>query len=611
MTCSNPRSLDTNVDGKDDFRKIAVTPPESDSHPRSLVIQVEQYRQVPPSVVLAVFFLGMSLVAPISCGYAMVNSILNPIGTALGDMDNVIWIAGGWSVASAVSFSVAGSWSDIFGRRYVTISGQLVTIVGAIVGATAQKTTTVAAASTIIGFGAGIAFVSYAGISELLPNKYRGIGLGWTEFCINIPWVALAVLIANKLAQSTWRWCYYIAIIYAAICGIGIAVFYYPPSRPRNDFDKSRWDECKELDWIGLLLFTAGLTIFLVGITYLGKESYSKALVGSTIAIGVLITLACFLYDFSGIPENPLFPWSLFTMVRKFTIHLLIVFVSGFIWYAMAALLPQATLYMYTNDPIEIGLIAIPNGFGTAVGGWVIPSLIQYIKHVRGQIVLAVLIQTVFTACYAAVIPHNKAAWIVIQFFGQGCFAWLTTLAYLAAGLFVRHDELGTASGLIGTFRSAGGSIGNAIFSTVLHSVINRELQDSIADAAVRAGFDAQGLPQLIPAVISDAVGVPGAFAGVQVNDVVRSAARDAFRDTYAKAYRMVFYTSIPLGVVALVAAWFVEDPSPLLTDHVAVVQERDVLAGKRISIHRPAAEKSDERQEPAVEHRENVNGET
>ncbi|EOD45726.1 putative major facilitator superfamily transporter protein [Neofusicoccum parvum UCRNP2] len=320
-------------------------------------------------------------------------------------------------------------------------------------------------------------------------------------------------------------------------------------------------------------------------------------------------------------------------MVRKFTIHLLIVFVSGFIWYAMAALLPQATLYMYTNDPIEIGLIAIPNGFGTAVGGWVIPSLIQYIKHVRGQIVLAVLIQTVvrkplpsisqglqpaddrvpecqFTACYAAVIPHNKAAWIVIQFFGQGCFAWLTTLAYLAAGLFVRHDELGTASGLIGTFRSAGGSIGNAIFSTVLHSVINRELQDSIADAAVRAGFDAQGLPQLIPAVISDAVGVPGAFAGVQVNDVVRSAARDAFRDTYAKAYRMVFYTSIPLGVVALVAAWFVEDPSPLLTDHVAVVQERDVLAGKRISIHRPAAEKSDERQEPAVEHRENVNGE-
>lgn len=40
-------------------------------------------------------------------------------------------------------------------------------------GATANKVTTVAAGSTIIGFGAGVIFVSYPGIIELLPNKYR------------------------------------------------------------------------------------------------------------------------------------------------------------------------------------------------------------------------------------------------------------------------------------------------------------------------------------------------------------------------------------------------------------------------------------------------------
>jgi hypothetical protein len=42
-----------------------------------------------------------------------------------------------------------------------------------IVGATAQKTTVVAAGSTLAGFGAGVIFVSYPGITELLPNKYR------------------------------------------------------------------------------------------------------------------------------------------------------------------------------------------------------------------------------------------------------------------------------------------------------------------------------------------------------------------------------------------------------------------------------------------------------
>jgi hypothetical protein len=42
-----------------------------------------------------------------------------------------------------------------------------------IVAATAKTVLIIVAGSTIIGFGAGIVFVSYAGISELLPNKYR------------------------------------------------------------------------------------------------------------------------------------------------------------------------------------------------------------------------------------------------------------------------------------------------------------------------------------------------------------------------------------------------------------------------------------------------------
>lgn len=74
----------------------------------------------------------MSFVAPVSCGYVLVNGILNPIGTALGDTENIVWIAGGWSVASAVAFSIAGGWSDIFGRRWVTLSGQVITLAGAV-----------------------------------------------------------------------------------------------------------------------------------------------------------------------------------------------------------------------------------------------------------------------------------------------------------------------------------------------------------------------------------------------------------------------------------------------------------------------------------------------
>ncbi len=60
------------------------------------------------------------------------TAILFQIGTELGDVSNIAWMPGGWSIASSVSFSIAGSLSDIFGRRYVTLSGQLFAVVGAV-----------------------------------------------------------------------------------------------------------------------------------------------------------------------------------------------------------------------------------------------------------------------------------------------------------------------------------------------------------------------------------------------------------------------------------------------------------------------------------------------
>jgi MFS family permease len=91
----------------------------------------------------------------------------------LGELEPIAWIASSWALTSAVTMSLGGGLSDIFGRRYVILAGQIFNLIGAIIAATAQKTTTVIAGSAIIGFGAGLIFVAYAGIPELLPNKYR------------------------------------------------------------------------------------------------------------------------------------------------------------------------------------------------------------------------------------------------------------------------------------------------------------------------------------------------------------------------------------------------------------------------------------------------------
>lgn len=542
--------------------------------------------------------MGLSYVPCISAGLLLPTGILQQIGQTLGDTEDILWIPGGWSVASAVSFSIAGGLSDIFGRRYVLLFGQLLTLVGGIIGCRAAATTTVAAGTTIIGFGAGVIFVSYPGIQELLPNKYRGAGIGWTEFCINVPWGALSVYLATQLfVHASWRWAYYIVIIYSVVVLAGTAYFYYPPSRPQHDYDKSRWDEFRDLDFVGLGLFAAGLTIFLVGITYLGRSDYSVAMVASTIVVGAVVFAGCFAYDFSPVPRHPIFPRNLFALFSEFTVHLVILFVSGMIWQGVVTLGPQGTLYMFTNDPIAIGITLIPANFSGVLGGWILPSLVHYIKHVRYQILVALLIQTVFTCAYAAVLPNNKTAWSAMQLFGQSCFAWVTSLAYVASGLFVPNEELGVSAGLLGTFRSAGGSVGNAVFSTIMNSAVNRHLGSNIVAAAIGAGFNATpaNLQALVPAVIENAVGVPHAFAAVPggVSDAVAQATSTALRNTYASAFRLVFYSMVPFGVLALGCAWFVRDPSHLLNSHIAVHQEKEVLAGidhRHDHDHRPDA---------------------
>ena len=81
---------------------------------------------------LAIQSLSFSYVCPISCGFVLITGILVPVGTDLGDVENISWIVGGWSIASSVSFSIAGSLSDIFGRRYTIVSGEVLAIVGSV-----------------------------------------------------------------------------------------------------------------------------------------------------------------------------------------------------------------------------------------------------------------------------------------------------------------------------------------------------------------------------------------------------------------------------------------------------------------------------------------------
>jgi hypothetical protein len=310
-------------------------------------------------------------------------------------------------------------------------------------------------------------------------------------------------------------------------------------------------------------------------------HAWRDASVVAPIVIGAILFICSFGYDwFIAKQSRAFFPLHLFRRFREYTVSLVVVFVAGMIFYSMTTLLPQATLYVFTSDHTQIGTTQLTNGLGQTVGTTLSPMILHKTKNIKSHIILALLFQTFGTALYAYALPaQNKAAWMAFQFFGQGCFSWLSVCCIMNAGLQVKQVELGLATGLIGTFRSSGGSLGKAIFSTILTTVSRKQLDARITQAAVSNGFDASHLSQLIPAISESALGVPDAFTQVPgASLAVQNAVLEAFKDAYAYAFARVFYATIPFGVIAIIAACFIKDAGRFMTNHTSVALEKDVL---------------------------------
>lgn len=90
--------------------------------------------------------------------------------------------------AATIAFMICGANSDLFGRRWFILGGNILVFVGSIVGATSHSLNQSIAAHVLLGFGAGNCQLTAFAIPELLPNKWRHIGVviadGVAFFCV-------------------------------------------------------------------------------------------------------------------------------------------------------------------------------------------------------------------------------------------------------------------------------------------------------------------------------------------------------------------------------------------------------------------------------------------
>lgn len=202
-----------------------------------------------------------------------------------------------WALSSSVAYTIIGRLSDIFGRRWFFITFNALGLIGAIVGATATKVNTLIAASTLNGFASAGQLSFPIFIAELVPNRARGPVNSAITFT-TLPFGVFGPVIARSLIENTeqgWRWSFYLCIIVSSITVLFFVFFYWPPTYDHLHVNgKPQLEQIKTIDYVGVVLFSVGLGLFLIGISWGGSlYPWNSAQVIATIVVGV-VTLVAF-----------------------------------------------------------------------------------------------------------------------------------------------------------------------------------------------------------------------------------------------------------------------------------------------------------------------------
>ncbi|RAQ98609.1 transmembrane efflux protein [Stemphylium lycopersici] len=250
------------------------------------------------------------------------------------------------------------------------------------------------------------------------------------------------------------------------------------------------------------------------------------------------------------VATSPLFPSKLFKMWRGFVVLLIRLFISGMNYHAMAALLPQGSLFMFTTDNIEVGLLSLLMNLITTVVGVIIPITAHKLGHIKWLYVSGMALQAIFLGASATIVnPKNMWGWAFVPAFGVPMFVMVTILGYAIASLHILHSHLGVAMGLLGTFRSAGGGVRNAIFNTVFQDKFREYAREEISKAALTNRLDPADLRVIIPGAIALNLSIPHTLDSIQdMTPAIEATLRTA-----------------------------VEDPKPYMTNHVQSAMDHNV----------------------------------
>jgi len=412
-----------------------------------------QVRLTLAGVMLAMFLASLD--------QTIVATALPRIVAGLGGFDRFTWVTTAYILASTTVVPLAGSASDVYGRKWLFVGALAVFLFGSVLSGIAPSMDALIAFRAIQGIGGGmIMALSFVTIGDIFPPSERGKYQGLIAAMFGVSSI-LGPTLGGVLTDSlSWHWIFFVNLPLGIPVVLAFIRFF-----PNATVEKKR-----RIDWAGAFLLVAAVLPAMLALTW-GASSTDwtePRVVGGFALSGV--ALVAFLFVESRI-DDPLLPLHLFRG-RVVGISMVAIFLTGFGMFGAIIFVPllfqgvlgaSATASGSFLTPMMLGVVA-----GAALSG---QALSRTGGHYRIQGAAGIATMLVGVGMLAASSADTTRAWAlaaaVVTGFGLGITFPVFTIA-VQNGVPQRY--LGVATSSTQFFRSIGGAIGLAVLGAFMVS---------------------------------------------------------------------------------------------------------------------------------------------
>jgi EmrB/QacA subfamily drug resistance transporter len=456
----------------------------------------------------------------------VVNVAIDHLAVAFrSSLTTIQWVITGYTLALAAVIPVTGWAADRFGTKRIYMTSLALFTLGSVLSGLAWSAGSLILFRVLQGIGGGMIMPAVMTIMTKKAGPHR---MGRVMGVLGVPMLIAPIMgpiLGGWLVDNaSWRWIFFINLPIGIVAFI-LAQVVLDPDQPQP---------AHRLDWLGMLLLSPGLAVFIFGLAESSTYGFGSVRSWGPTLAGVILIAAWFIHSWRS--PNPLIDLRTFAHTRAGAAA------GTFLLFAISVFGSMLLVPLYFQavrgaSALQAGLLMAPGGVGAMLTMPLSGKLTDrygptWLPAVGLPFVAVGLIPFVFVSA------HTSYVLLCAANFVQGIGMGLAMMPNMTAAMqAVPPSAIARTSTAMNIIRQAGASIGTAVLSVILASAITSNLSSILGTRA--SGSHSGGIATLqhLP---------PGAHAAVA------GPLADAFASTFVWALVLILVALIPAIGMAL-----------------------------------------------------------